>query len=381
MLKGVKITLQTQLLPSGEQAEQLKETMRALNAAADWLAGEAFVRKTANKIALQKLFYTELRSRFCLSAQMAVRCIAQTCEAYKRDKAKRPRFRKYASVPYDQRLMSFKGLDRVSLLTMQGRIIVPFVMGAYQAERFTWAKGQCDLALRKDGKWFLLVTVDLPDGTKTPATDFIGVDLGVARIATDSDGWHACGAPIEACRQRFSDRRQTLQKAATGCKQRGKRPKNIRRALRRTSGNEAAFRKDTNHVISRKLVTTAKDTERGIALEDLEGIRDRIRFRKPQRAKMAGWSFSQLRTFIEYKSCLAGVEVIFVDPHYTSQTCHECGHTEAANRPSQTEFLCQACGHIAHADENAARNIRSRARASVMAPKVPEPSCVYLHAA
>lgn len=379
ILVYVKATLQTQLLPSDEQAGQLKATLCAFNAAADWLAGQAFARKTANKIALQKLFYAELRSRFGLSAQMAVRCIAQTCEAYKRDKEKRPRFRKYASMPFDQRLMSFKGLDRVSLLTLRGRIIVPFVMGAYQADRFTYAKGQCDLVLRKDGKWFLLVTVDLPDGTKAPTTDFIGVDLGVARIAADSDGAHFSGSGVEACRQRFFDRHQILQKAAGGCKRRGKRPKNIRRALRRTSGKESAFRKDTNHVISKKLVAKAKDTERGIALEELKGIRDRIRFRKPRRAKMAGWSFRQLRTFIEYKAQLSGVEVVLVDPAYTSQSCHECGHTERANRPSQTEFLCQACGHTAHADENAALNIR--ARAIVNAPTVSERQCGFLRAA
>ena len=81
----MKLTLQTQLLPTPEQAQALKATMRAFNAAADWLAGEAFARKMANKIALQKLYYRAVRERFGLSAQMAVRCMAQVCEAYKRD--------------------------------------------------------------------------------------------------------------------------------------------------------------------------------------------------------------------------------------------------------------------------------------------------------
>lgn len=126
--------------------------MRAFNAAADYLAGEAFARKTANKIALQKLYYTTLRERFGLSARMAVRCLAQVCEAYERDKTKRPRFSEFAAIPYDQRLMSFKGPDRVSLLALSGRILVPFVRGAYRRERFTAAKGQCDLVHRKDGK-------------------------------------------------------------------------------------------------------------------------------------------------------------------------------------------------------------------------------------
>src|SRR5262245_14083331 len=57
---------------------------------------------------------------------------------------------------------------------------------------------------------------------------------------------------------------------------------------------ECRFRRDIHHQIARQLVETAKDTERGIALEDLTGIRDRTRFRKSQRAKIHGWSFGQL---------------------------------------------------------------------------------------
>jgi len=369
----VKLALQTQLLPTPEHVVLLEATMRAFNAAADWLAGEASARKTANKIALQKLFYRDLRERFGLSAQMAVRCIAQVCEAHKRDKSKRPHFRPFASIPYDRRLMSFNGLDRVSLLTLSGRLLVPFIMGRYQTERFTAAKGQCDLVRRKDGKWFLLVTVDLPDGTKTPTTDFLGVDLGVANIATDSDANIYSGADTEACRIRHHNLRRSLQKAAAGRKRRGLRPKNIRRKLKSIAGREARFRKNTNHVISKTLVAKAKGTGRGLAMENLNGIRNRTRFRKQQRAKMGGWAFHQLRRFVEYKARQAGVELVIVDPRDTSRQCSACGHTTKANRPSQAEFRCVVCGHTDHADVNAARNIRSRARAAVSQPKVPEP--------
>jgi putative transposase len=183
----MKLTLQTQLLPDAEQAARLRETVERFNEAANWLAGIAFERRTANKLELQHACYGDLRERFGLSAQMAVRCIAQVCEAYKRDKSIRPVFRNTAAMPFDQRMMSFKGIDRVSLLTLGGRILVPFILGKYQAEQFTHAKGQADLVIRDDGKWFLLVTVDIPSGTPIPATDFIGVDLGIANIATDSD--------------------------------------------------------------------------------------------------------------------------------------------------------------------------------------------------
>lgn len=366
----MKLTLQTQLLPSDEQIVQLEDTMKAFNAAADWLAGEAFALKSANKIALQKTHYALVREKFGLSAQMTVRCIAQVCEAYKRDKKIRPHFKPFASVPYDQRLMSFKGLDKVSILTMQGRIIVPFIMGNYQRERFTAAKGQSDLVRRKDGKWFLLITVDLPDGTPTPTTDFLGVDLGVANLATDSDGEQHSGDGVEKCRIRHHTLRKSLQRGAAVRKAKGKRPKQIRRRLKKLSGQESRYRKDINHCISKSIVTKAKDTGRGISLEDLKHIRERTRFRKEQRSKMSGWAFFQLRSFIAYKAQYAGIEVKIIDPRNTSRECSACGYIDKANRKKQAEFCCLSCGHEANADVNAAINISSRVH--VIAPKVSE---------
>jgi IS605 OrfB family transposase len=117
-----------------------------------------------------------------------------------------------------------------------------------------------------------------------------------------------------------------------------------------------------NHCISKAIVQTAKGTSRGIAREDLQGIRTRAKGTvKHQRRVLHAWSFFQLRAFIAYKAALTGVRVIYVNPAYTSQTCSQCGHCEQANRKSQAKFLCRSCGFSAHADLNAAVNIRSRA--------------------
>ncbi len=359
----MNLTLQIQLLPDALQAVALRETLARFNEAASWLAEKAFELRSANKIELQKLFYKEIRETFGLSAQMTVRCIAQVCEAYKRDKSILPKFRRYASMPFDQRMMNFKGVDRVSLLTLQGRVIISFVMGKYQAERFTNAKGQCDLVLRKDGKWFLLVTIDLPDKTPTPTTDFIGVDFGITNLATTSDGEHFTGKDVEQVRQKRFALRQTLQHKASQQSQSGKRPRSLRRMSKRTAKREQNFRKHTNHCISKKLVANAIDTQRGIALEDLKGIRQRVekRFRREQRAKVSGWSFFELRQFVAYKAELSGVSVVFVDPCNTSRTCSACGHCARSNRQSQSEFVCVICNHSLNADINAAINIRGRA--------------------
>ena len=356
----MKLTLQTQLLPDPEAAARLKATVERFNEAATWLAGIAFERKLANKFDLQKLCYAELRGRFGLPADTAIRCIAQVCEAYKRDKAKRPEFRKHSAVPFSMgKNIGFKGPDRVSISALDGRVIVPFVMGKYQADRFGFAKGQCDLVLRKDGRWFLLVTVDVPDGTRTPATDFIGVDLGIENIAVDSDGEAHSGKPVEAKRFAYASRRKAIGKKSGGAARKQRR--RLHRALKWGERKESRYRSDVNHCISKGIVAKAKDTGRGIALEDLEGIRDRTRFRKPQRFRLGGWAFFQLRSFVAYKATLAGVLLVTVDPRNTSRTCAECGHREKANRKGQAEFECRQCGHSANADFNAARNIRARA--------------------
>jgi putative transposase len=363
---GMKLTLQLQLFPDMTQAGALRTTVERFNEAATWLADIAFQQQCANKIALQKLAYYELRERFGLPADTAIRCIAQVVETYKRDKTICPTFRPHAAVPFSMgKNIGFKGPDRVSISTLDGRIIVPYLMGAYQQERFGFAHGQTDLVLRHDGKWFLLVTVDVPEGTVLPITDFIGVDLGIVNLATTSDAETHSGDAVETCRTRYARRRQRLQKAAHGSHLHGKRPKNIRRALQRTARREAAFRRNVNHVISKGLVATATDTMRGVALEDLEGIRHRgTPFRQAQRARMSSWAFAQLRSFVEYKARLAGIPVVLVDPKYTSQECSACGHIARSNRRTQALFSCQACGFEANADFNAALNIRSRAKVS-----------------
>jgi putative transposase len=87
---------------------------------------------------------------------------------------------------------------------------------------------------------------------------------------------------------------------------------------------------------------------------------------------MNGWAFLQLREFIEYKSVIAGVPVVLVDPRNTSRTCPECDHCEKANRKSQSEFECRSCGHRSHADLAGARNVAFLAGAAANRPMVAE---------
>jgi putative transposase len=185
------------------------------------------------------------------------------------------------------------------------------------------------------------------------------VDLGIVSIATTSSGVHHSGHRVNRVRHRNRRLRAKLQAKGT---------RSAKRLLRKRSRKEGRFVTDTNHVISKRIVAEARRTDRGIVLEDLRGIRRRVRLRAPQRATFHSWSFHQLGRFISYKARRAGVLVLFVDPAYTSQTCSACGYVDRADRTNQSSFICRRCGFAEHADINAATNLAVRGWAVVNQP-------------
>lgn len=337
--------------------------MEAFNRGCQYVADVAFERRCANKIALQPIVYGPLRADFGLSSQMAIRAIAKAVEAYKRDKSKRVVVRPHGSIVYDPRLMGFKGPSHVSLLTLEGREIIPLRYGSYQAARMDRVKGQADLVLR-DGVFYLYATIDLPTPPPQDTQDVLGVDLGIVNVAVDSEGETHSGELVRACRRRYQKLRQGLQKCGS---------KSAKRHLKKIRHRESRFQRWVNHNISRHLVQKAQDGQRALALEDLKGIRERVTVRKSQRSERMSWAFHQLRQFVAYKCQQAGVPLEIVDPRNTSRTCPACGHVARENRRSQAEFLCVECGFQANADVVGATNIRRRgleARAALTQPKV-----------
>jgi len=341
------LTMQLKLLPTPEQAGAILRTMERFNAACDALAAIAFANTCANKVELQKLAYHDIRRDFGLGAQMTVRAIAKVVEAYKRDKTIQPAFRPHGAIVYDQRILSWKGADRVSVLTNDGRQIMPWVCGAYQRSLLDRARGQADLIYR-DGMFFLYVTIDVGDVPEADPSEYLGVDLGHKNIAADSDGDTFSGALNANLRRRHARLRRKLQKKGT---------KSARRRLRLRRRKEARFATDLNHRISKEIVRKAKDTGRGIAVEDLTHIRSRTTVRRSQRRAHHSWAFAQLRSFLTYKAALAGVPLVAVDPRYTSQSCPECGCIDRASRPTRDRFRCISCGHAGPSDTTAARNV------------------------
>ncbi|MFD5768983.1 RNA-guided endonuclease InsQ/TnpB family protein [Streptomyces sp. NPDC127049] len=365
----MKIVVQVKLLPEADQAAALRSTLRTVNEAANWVSGVAFERGVPREYELRKHTYAELRARG-LGAQAAQHVIKKTRDAYTTLKAnikagnlgkpgsKRRRkaeskpiaFRPEAAQPYDNRCLSWQYDQRtVSIWTTAGRLrnirfaCSPDALRMLREHR----KGESDL-VERDGVFYLTATLDIPEPEVYEPGGFIGVDLGIINIATTSTGYRAAGRGLNRHRKRQLELRRKLQAKGT---------KSAKRLLRKRSRKEARHAANVNHVVSKTIVTTAERTGSGIALEDLTGIRSRVRLRKDQRTSLHSWSFHQLAAFVEYKAKRAGVPLVYVDPAYTSRQCSACGHTDRKNRVDQATFACRACGFLAHADDNASHNL------------------------
>ena len=369
----MKLVVQVKLLPTPEQASVLEATLRACNAAASEVA--VVVRETGvyRNYDLRKHVYQGIKDDHRLGAQAAQHVIKKVCDAYKTLKSnlradnygppdsKRYRrvltepigFRWQAAQPYDARMLSWQHDARtVSIWTVTGRMKnVAYTGSPDQLKAVsTLPVGESDL-VHRDGLWFLYATVEVAEAEPIDPQGFLGVDMGIVQIATDSDGRVYAGEQLNSYRRRQIRLRAKLQ---------AKKTESARRLLAKRSRRESRHAANVNHVISKSIVAEAERTSRGIAVEELTGIRARVRLRKPQRAALHSWSFAQLGEFLTYKARRAGVPLVQVDPRYTSQTCSKCAHRDSRNRPDQATFICRSCGVVAHADVNAAVNIASR---------------------
>lgn len=354
----MKLIAQVKLDVTKEHAESLRGTLLAANRAAQFVSDQAWMTKSFKQYDLHHATYYAIREQFNLSAQMAVRIIAKVADSYKLDRETKRTFATLGSVVYDSRILSWKPNQIVSLWTVNGRIKVPYLAGHKQIDLLQYAQGEADLIYRK-GEYYIHQTCDVPEPEGFDPDEWLGVDSGIVNVAFDSDGNCHDGAVMLNLRKRRRRQRRRLQSKGT---------KSAKRVLKNLSKKEQRYATNENHRISKAIVDLAECTGRGIAVEDLSGIRERVKLRRKQRTDLHSWSFHQLQAFLAYKANLHGVPFQKLDPRYTSQKCSCCGHVAKSNRQTQDRFLCVNCGFSAHADHNAAINISVAGRGDVNRP-------------
>ncbi|CAM3190687.1 transposase, IS605 OrfB family [Janthinobacterium lividum] len=217
------------------------------------------------------------------------------------------------------------------------------------------------------GKWFASILtrreVELP---LHKAATAIGIDVGIARFATLSDGSFI--APLNS----FKKHQQRLARYQRRMGRKVKFSSNWRKAKARVQKihrDIANARKDFLH----KNTTTISRNHALVCIEDLQ-VRNMSRSSKgtieqpgkkvSQKSGMnraildQGWG--EFRRQLDYKMAWNGGMLLAVPPHHTSQTCPACGHVSKDNRQTQASFLCVDCGYEKHADVVGAINVLER---------------------
>ena len=365
------LVVQLRLQPTAEQRTALLDTLEKCNEQANFVSKLAYENKVKNRVPskfdLQKLVYQDLKDAG-LGAQTALRVIGKVIDAYTTQKgaikngvlkgaakdkalAKPVNFRKLSAQPFEDRNLSWQ-LDQstISIWTTSGRLKGVRYEGSKEALNLLkyCRSGETDL-LEKGGQIYLLAGVEVPEVEELSVTDFLAFDSGIVNIVTTSDGENWSGGAVTARRKKNRLLRAKLQSKGT---------KSAKRLLKKRSNKESRFVTDVNHCIAKKIVRSAKSTGRGIAHENLKGIRDRVQLSKPQRTELNSWAFAQLFEFVGYKARLAALPVLSLNPAYSSQLCPSCATVGKQNRPSRDVFVCSSCGHTGPADLVAARNLR-----------------------
>lgn len=344
----------------------LLETLRQSTACFNAVTAQGWDTAERNGTRLHHATYKTLRGNYpdlpsqlhCAARVKATEALKSVDERLKQGrKAGRPTSQ-LCPVRYDARSYWVKLEEGMaSLASVAGRVCVRFNLCGYYRRYLGWKPCSADLCFdAKDRRFYLHVVVET-DAPKASCEAVLGVDLGITEIATDSEGNQYSGEAVKSVRRRVRRIRRLLQAKGT---------KSAKKHLKRIRQKQSRFSRDTNHVISKRLVATAANSRKALALEDLKGIRDRAEtvFGREMRWLMGNWAFDQLRQFTAYKAEAAGIPLVSVDPRNTSRTCSKCGHCEKANRKSQAKFYCLSCGFETNADANAAVNIGVRASSS-----------------
>ena len=363
-------TVCVRLLISPEDSVKLSETHALYRDACNLVVPIVCKNKESRlwqRFALHHAAYSKIREIFpALGTQLACNVIRSVSSAYKTELANHPqqlkqpdlktiRF-KNPSVHLDKNTITYREDGTVSLYTMKGRVEATLAPGDHQTALLTSSKRkESNLVLHRGyGKrpdfWELHITVEnavqpvSPSELQTKEV-MMGVDVGENNMAAASTGklWKA--GKLKHNRDRKQSLRTRLQRNGS---------RSAKQHLRKASRRERRHVAHVNHVVSRDIVNEAKEKKKKlIILEDLTHIRERIKANLRVHARLHRWPFRKLQQMIVYKAIQEGMEVMFVDPHYTSQTCARCGKLGARKKH---RFQC-SCGYRAHADLNASRNL------------------------
>ena len=359
-MQQVTITAKVQIVVTDTGKVLLDETMFVYREACNYVSDYVFQTHDLKQFSLNKVLYSTLREKFGLKSQMAQSVLKTVIARYRtilenQNEWIQPTFKK---PQYDLVWNRDYSLTQncFSVNTLNGRVKLPyFAEGMSKYFDHTIYKFGTAKLTNKHGKYYLHIpaTYDVEESNISDVCNVVGIDRGINFVVATYDSKHksgfVSGKTIKQKRANYSKLRKKLQMRQTP---------SSRQRLKAIGQRENRWMQDVNHCVSKALVeNNPKHTL--FVLEDLSGIRNVIeRVRIKDRYVSVSWSFYDLEQKLIYKAKQNQSSVIKVAPHYTSQCCPVCGHTEKSNRNKKIHlFTCKNCGYKSNDDRIGAMNL------------------------
>jgi len=318
----------------------------------NYMSGYAFKSKKIDKKLLHDKNYHQCRKLFpnCPS-QVIIRAKDSVYATYKTIQANKHKLEEQAkqeniSIRLDKRIYTFFPNNKIKLTTTGKRILCSYT--PYSKFQKLFSKHSiCDpLLFVRDNDVWLSVSFNV-DAPTLIENSCIGVDLGIKRLATTSDGLAISDKKFLKEKRKLRYLKRQLQSKIKITFSRSAQRK--LKALKRKEQNK---NKNQSHLIANQILKTKSNV---IVMEDLSGIKQHHRGKKFNN-KQAQVPYFELRRILTYKAPLHGKIVVTVNPAYTSKNDYR--GIEKGKRQGCRYYTSD--GKVFDADWNASINIANR---------------------
>lgn len=309
---------------------------------------------------IHSLTYDKMRNKYPeMHSQMVTKTYRCLLSNYRSNKKKFKCEKKNLSLALDKKLYSRLTPQSISLASSipHKRITVKFKLYKKFEEMAECYTMRDPSIFYRNGKFFLGVPFEIPE-KPVLSESFIGVDLGIKRFFTTSDGYALKTSKFNAIKRKIRYTKRKFQSKK-------KHSHSARVKLNNLSRREHNLNKDFIHNTANELLKTDKTV---IVLEDLTGIKKTTSktkegYKRKQHNNMISQvPFYLFKNILTYKALLCGKRVETVSPAYTSQIDSSTGKRDGLRQG--TRYYSQS-GKVYDADWNAAINIVNRKTAKL----------------
>jgi len=336
--------------PDDEMRKLLEDFRDMINFCVDY----AYKRGKTSYAKLRKGVYEEWKRRwdysthYCHSACKIA--LAMLKKYRKKHREEKPEAKKLF-MQLDPMLYRFYG-DRIRISVRPKQFLfIDLKFGEYQKKFIdSWKEGKLktgEITINEDK---IIIPFRKGVDLQNPK-EWIAIDINESNITAVSSNPHVLRVDHElrTVHTTYFIIRRNIQKLARY------KPKTAQKLMKKYSDREKNRTRDLCHKISKRILDIAKQHNLGILMENLKGIRKRIRYGRQMNRRLHNWNFRMLQFYIEYKARFNGLPVIYVNPRGTSSLCPICGGRLAPN--GHRLLKCLRCGYESDRDVTAGINM------------------------